>query len=168
VRRQRFRTITPPLGFAWLYRISAIAAGVCLSALAVLGVIFGPDPKVMVNFLFLASWFALSATRLGVRLGVNDETLLIAKNMLSMKVVRWTWIASFEWRHNLRAMGQHSKRLWVILDDGQQLSTPVVRGTLWWLTDRDIRVSQAQAEALVAQMQQWQPSGNGAGELRTP
>ncbi len=72
--------------------------------------------------------------------------------MLSMEVVRWEWVADFEWRHNLRGIGQRSQRLWVILDDGQQVSTPVVKGQLW-LTDRDIKVSQAQADDLVAEMQ---------------
>jgi len=153
MRRQRFRTITPAPRFAWLFRISAIVAGVLLLGCAALVIDVGPDPKLMVSFLTFAAWFALIALQLWNRLGVNDETLLIAKYAFSMDVVRWKWVAGFEWRHNLRGMGRASQRLWVILDDGQQLSTPVIRGPVS-LTDRDITVSEAQADALMAQMQQ--------------
>jgi hypothetical protein len=150
--RQRFRTITPTQRFAWLFRITGALFGAMALLTAGLMIFIGPSTTSTVNFLFFAAFAALSATRFGIRLGVNDESLLVAKHQLSMVVVSWRWVAGFEWRHNLLGMGQPSKRLWVILDDGQQLSTPVVKGKVW-LADRDITLSDTQADDLVAELE---------------
>jgi len=150
--RQRHRTISPPLRFAWLYRFSAATSGVLSLASLWLAQFVQPDPRTVVSFIVFAVFCVQALMRLGVRIGVNDRSLLIAKNAFSAKVVRWEWVAGFQWRYNLRGMGQSSERLWVTLDDGQEVATPVVRGQPL-LADRDIVVSDEQADAFVAELE---------------
>jgi hypothetical protein len=153
---RQHRTISPPIRFLWLYWVTAVIFGLMsltyywLAQLAETSA--ESDKGLAVKFVLFAVLCALAVWRLGVRIAVNDESLLIAKNAFSTEVIRWEWVAGFRWRHNLRGLGRPSERLWVTLDDGQEVATPVVNGRLS-LTDRDIAVSDAQADALLAELE---------------
>jgi hypothetical protein len=84
----------------------------------------------------------------------NDQAVSIVKGW-SGKVVRYDVIESFEWLHNLESFGAQSKRLWIVLDDGQEVPAPVVVGqtAMFNFLSSDIWLTQDRADALVADLE---------------